>query len=194
MTFSTLSDPQMLKEMMNKISCISNIHSHSSHILMLSAKMRPQSIGRGTELAANVTTEARGGGVLGLDMVINWWLPVWWVIANQTSPIWPILQHLRLNFICIIIIWVNRIHWNCMNCMYICIGYSKPRSVCVCMCYCETEGHFWTDSVFHKTDKHIRRGSVLPQHVQNMCASWHSCNRILNISNDIQSLYSLSSF
>ena len=69
--FSTLSDPQMLKEVMNKISCISNIHSHSSHILMLSAKMRPQSIGRGTELAANVTTEARGGGVLGLDMVIN---------------------------------------------------------------------------------------------------------------------------
>ena len=71
MTFLTLSDPQMLKEMMNKITCISNIHSYCSHIFMLSAKMRPQSIGRWTELAANVTTEPRGGGVLGLDMVIN---------------------------------------------------------------------------------------------------------------------------
>ena len=38
---------------------------------MLSAKMRPQSIGRWTELAADVTTEPRGSSVLRLDMVIN---------------------------------------------------------------------------------------------------------------------------
>ena len=74
MTFSTLSDPQMLKEMMIKYLvfqiCIYRIDN--SHILpMLSAKMRPQSIGRWTELAADVTTEPRGGSVLRLDMVIN---------------------------------------------------------------------------------------------------------------------------
>ena len=38
---------------------------------MLSAKMCPKSIGRGTELCAEMTTKARGGGVLRLDMVIN---------------------------------------------------------------------------------------------------------------------------
>ena len=38
---------------------------------MLSAKMCPESIGRGTELSAEMTTKPRGGGVLRLNMVIN---------------------------------------------------------------------------------------------------------------------------
>ena len=75
---------------------------NSNDLSMLSGKVCSEGIGGGTELAAEMTTEPWRGRVLSLHVVINWRLPVGWMVAHQTSPIWPILQHLWLYFI-----WLN---------------------------------------------------------------------------------------